>query len=96
MADKLSDYFYKAVVCSGYNSYPETININIPIRAYVGTVPAGEDPASVTFTTQTFSYIFGKENVFICNTYHGGVPEKTFLQDKNNNNRSDVIEWMLE
>lgn len=95
MAAKMPDYFKKAVVCSGYNAFRETTNVKIPIRAYVGVEKAGEDYASVKFTMNTFSYLYGRENIFVCQTSHSGVPLSAFSLDQDNNRRADVIEWML-
>ena len=93
MALKLPDYFSKAVSCSGFDIYTEELNFTIPVHAYVGTA---DDPASITFTKHKLSRIIGDENIFILDSDHSGVPSKAFSQDSDGNNRSDLVEWMLE
>lgn len=96
MACELPNYFSKLVVLSGYWSSPNLEKIVIPVRGYVGTVQYGEDYGSVYHMTHDFATIFGKENVFMVEASHGEVPKATFTEDKNNNNRSDIIEWMFD
>lgn len=93
MALKLPDYFSKAVSCSGFDIYTEELNFTIPVRAYVGTA---DDQASIAFTKHKLSRIIGDENIFVLDTDHSGVPFKAFTQDSDNNNCSDLVEWMLE
>jgi hypothetical protein len=96
MACELPNYFSKLVVLSGYWSSPNLEKIVIPTRGYVGTIQHGEDCRSVYYMTYDFATIFGKENLFIVEVSHGEVPKVTFTEDKNNNNRSDIIEWMFD
>lgn len=93
MALKLPDYFSKAVSCSGFDIYTEELNFTIPVRAYVGTA---DNQASIAFTKHKLSRIIGDENIFVLDTDHSGVPFKAFTQDSDNNNCSDLVEWMLE
>ena len=85
------------VVLSGYNaSESNCLNFkNIPTKGYVGTEAAGEDGTSYNYMTKTFKDTYGPENLTIMNVWHGAVPAEAFKINHNNNNKSDLIEWML-
>ena len=95
MAWKLPEYFSKLVVLSGFQSYANRDEITIPTIGYVGTVRCGESSGSVYYMTNTFAAIFGEENTFSIESSHASVPHDAFNEDKDGNNRSDVIEWMF-
>ena len=42
-----------------------------------------------------FVSYYGRENLHILKTSHGGVPSSAFGEDKDKNNKSDLIEWLL-
>ena len=91
------DNHYSAlVVYSGY--YPQTpiTNITIPAQGYVGTAASGEDPTSVTHMYKFFEPQFGSENLHSLNASHDEVSSVALNIDKNNDNKSDLIEWMLK
>lgn len=96
MAWKLPEYFSKLVVVSGYQCQAELNEINIPAICFAGTVKSGEDEACVKFMKGEFALAFGKENTFSRETSHAKLPNVIFNEDKDDNNRSDLIEWMFE
>ena len=96
MAWALPDYFSKLVVVSGYQCQVKLEEIHIPAICFAGTVEKGEQSACVDFMKRDFAKAFGKENTFSIETSHANVPTVIFNEDKDGNNRSDLIEWMLE
>jgi pimeloyl-ACP methyl ester carboxylesterase len=96
MAHQLSEYFSKCVVLSGYPVSVDISEITIPTIGYVGTARAGEDQTSIDYMVNKFVPVFGESNMFTIATSHANLPNAVFNEDKDNNNRSDVIEWMFE
>lgn len=96
MAWKLQGYFSKLVVVSGYRSQAKLDEITIPAICFAGTVRKGEHEACVKFMEGEFASTFGKENTFSRETSHSKLPSVIFNEDKDENGRSDLIEWMLE
>lgn len=91
-AANMSEYFSKLVVISGYY-ISDYKNVTIPTRGYVG---ASSDTA-IDFMNGSFSSYFGKENLYILQGFtHHTVLHGTFKQDEDNNNRSDLIEWLFK
>lgn len=96
------DLFKKCVVLSGYN--PQRSNtdpvdmheIDMPILAYVGTKDAGEDTSSINFSLGQLAPIIGESSVISLDSDHGSLPRVALTLDENNNNRSDVIEWLFD
>ena len=90
-------YFSAVAVLSGYNPGKDIdiSKISIPVRGYVGTISGEEDSVSVYYMNGDFANAFGKNNLFVFETWHGNVPHVAFTQDKNNDEKSDLIEWML-
>lgn len=95
MAHELQDYFSRCVVLSGYRPGTDNSEIDIPTIGYVGTSQAGEDSASISYMDTSFAPIFGNQNLFSIEASHGQVPKVAFNIDANNNNRSDLLEWMF-
>ena len=97
IADNNSSYFSSLVILSGYNASNVDLNqfSGMPIRAYAGDKDTGEDLASYNYTVNNFASVFGTESYRILQTYHGGVPNMAFNLDENNDNKSDLVEWML-
>lgn len=95
MAWKLPTYFDKLVVMSGYHCSTKLDEIKIPAIGFVGTVKSGEDGKCVKFMTNEFALVFGEENLYILDTSHGNVPNMAFNIDNDNNNCSDLLEWMF-
>ena len=96
VANGKSDYFSAFTVMSGYNTRTDLSQYqNKPIKGYVGTPEKGEDESSYKHMTKTFINKFGQENLNILEVSHGALPKKAFNIDKNNDNKSDLIEWML-
>ena len=96
IANGNSDYFSAFAVMSGYNSSVDITQYqNIPTKGFVGTPDAGEAGDSYNHMISKFVNNFGKENLTIFKVSHGYVPQKALTEDKNNDNRSDLIEWML-
>lgn len=95
MAHELPEYFSRCVVLSGYAPGTDNTKITIPTIGFVGKTDSGEDSASVSYMRGQFVPAFGEENCFSIKTSHGGVPKVVFNLDENNNNRSDLIEWMF-
>lgn len=95
MAHQLPEYFSKLVMLSGYPPNINIAEILIPAIGYVGQSSYGEDFSTIQYTHGDFANVFGEENVFSIATYHGNLPNAVFNEDKDGNNRSDVVEWML-
>ena len=96
LANGKSDLFSAFVVMSGYNTKTDLTQYNkIPIKGYVGLPETGEDNSSYKHMINSFVKNFGQENLTIFETTHGKIPKTAFTQDLNNDNRSDLIEWML-
>lgn len=96
MAYELSEIFDKCVVISGYSLESKFLEAKIPTIGYVGTIKEGEDKNSFSFMNYRFVKIFGKENLLILPFSHNKMPYAVFTLDEDKNNRSDVIEWLLE
>ena len=96
MAHELSEIFDKCVVISGYPINSKLLKAKIPTIGYVGTTKKGEDVNSFSFMNYRFTKIFGKEKLFILPYSHNKMPYAVFALDEDKNNRSDVIEWLLE
>ena len=95
MAHEMPEYFSKLVVLSGYYPNIEISEISIPTIGYVGLVPYGEYEHIAQYMNSSFLSVFGKENMFYVQTWHANVPYVVFNEDKDQNNRSDIIEWMF-
>ena len=95
MAHQLPEYFSKVVVLSGYHPRIDISEITVPTIGYVGLSNTGEDHASIYFMHGDFADVFGEENVFDVESSHGQLPFFAFNEDRDNNYRSDIIEWML-
>lgn len=96
MAHQLPEYFSKCVVLSGYPAGIDISEITIPTIGYVGQYSCGESRDSINYMMNYFAPVFGEENTFSIPTSHGKLPFVVFNQDVDDNNRSDVIEWMFD
>jgi len=96
MAHQLPEYFSKCVVLSGYPAGIDISEIKIPTIGYVGQYNCGESRDSINYMMNYFAPVFGEENTFSIPTSHGKLPFVVFNQDVDDNNRSDVIEWMFD
>lgn len=95
MSVKLADYFSRAVV---FSSYPTTTvkcsNIGIHTMGYVGVSNLGESPSIINFMRNSFS----PEKLChfkIIDASHNDLPEVVFNIDKDENGKSDLVEWMF-
>ena len=95
MAHELPTYFSRCVVLSGYNPGIEISEIKIPTIGFVGTASAGEDSGSISYMKNYFMEAFGDESTFFFETSHSGVPGAVFSFDTDDDDKSDLIEWML-
>lgn len=96
IANGNASYFSSLVILSGYNAGVDLNQFKgIPIKAYAGSTGTGEDSSSYSFTVNKFANVFGTDNMRILSTSHGNVPNMAFNLDENNDNKSDLIEWML-
>ena len=72
------------------NDSPEAEDIStlkhIPTRGY---------SEYINYMNTTFKKTFGSENYYQLNTSHGNVPNMAMNIDENNDNKSDLVEWML-
>ena len=81
-------YYSSLVVLSGYNPIIDYSTLkNIPIRGYT--------ERSDSFMVNNFANTFGSDKLTITNGGHANVPKEAFTEDKNNDNKSDLIEWIL-
>lgn len=94
MSVKLSDYFSKAVVFSGYESSVPCSSIEIPARGYVGLSNLGEGPSMIHFMRNSFAPEVNCHFEMI-DSSHNDLPKVVFNIDKNQNGESDLVEWML-
>ena len=80
--------FYSAlVVMSGYDPGVDISTLkHIPTRGY---------SEYISFMNNKFQSTFGSENYYQLNTSHGNVPNAALNMDENNDNKSDLVEWML-
>lgn len=95
MAHELPEYFSRCVVLSGYNPGIDISEIKIPTIGFVGTENAGEDAGSVSYMKTYFMEVFGDENTHFFETSHSGIPSAVFSFDTDDDDKSDVVEWML-
>lgn len=94
VADGKSNFFSSYAILSGYGSNVDLNQFkNKNVKIYVGNPSYGEDTTSYNYTNSTLKSYFG--NVEVLNTSHGGLPKTVFNLDRNNNHKSDLIEWML-
>lgn len=90
-------YYSKIVQISGCGVGVDMSPIkSIDARGYVGHPSYGELMDNYYYTTTTYSDLAGSENIFVLQTGHAEVAVDAFLLDKNNDNKSDLIEWMLK
>ena len=81
-------YYSSLVVLSGYNPGINYSTLkNIPIKGYT--------EKGLSFMVNNFANTFGSDKLTITNGGHGSVPKEAFTEDKNNDNKSDLIEWIL-
>ena len=97
MASSNNKYYSKIVQISGCNVGIDTSPIqNISGRGYVGSTLYGEFRDNYYYTITTYANLVGEENIFVLPTGHTEAAIEAFLIDDDNNNESDLIEWMLE
>lgn len=85
-------YFSAMAILSGYD-----YNINLTELTHIPTKGFVESYGSpYSYMTGRFSKTFGSENVKVYKVSHGEVPKMAFTEDKNNDNKFDLIEWMLQ
>ncbi len=89
------DRYSSVVVFSGYYAPVDMSKIKIPIRGYVGTPAIGEDMDSYNFMLGMFKNHYGADKVFVKYASHGAVAKATFAEDTNNDNKFDLMEWMM-
>lgn len=92
MAELYPDYFSKLVVMSAPASGIESMkSIKIP------TIGISEMEVSYnSFMKQAFPAVFGENSVRFYPVKHAEVPSAAFNDDVDGNNRSDLVEWLLE
>ena len=95
MAYELQDYFSAQVIVSGYNVATDISQITIPTRAYVGQKTYGEEPNSENYTLTRLKDVFGEEAIYSLQTSHVSALKMAFTLDEDENNRSDLLEWMF-
>ena len=93
--DKLPYEFSKLVLMSGSGlSFSYEKDINIPTRGYYG---ASDGKYNIYYMTGRYNDIPNSEPaISIPNTNHGGVPKRAFNIDSDNDNCSDLIEWLFD
>ena len=94
MAHEMPEYFAACVpMCPYYQGFDIT-EIEIPVMVYVGSPGGGEDEISYRYALK-ISDALGDDSVTVFPTSHGGVPKMAFNLDEDENNRSDLLEWLL-
>lgn len=91
MALNMPEYFSKLAVLSGYPINGDVSEIQIPTVGYVENTGT-----SYSFMSGTFAPVFGDDVTTVYSAAHGAIPQVAMTEDKDGNNRSDLIEWMLE
>ena len=86
MAASMPNYFKACVPLSPYAPGVDMRNINIPVLGY------SEPDLAYAATMQQ---IWGETSLKYVRTGHGNVPNVVFNMDFDNNNKSDIIEWMF-
>lgn len=91
MAQLYPDYFSKMVVMSAPAGAEGFEEIEIP------AVGASETEVSYnSFMKEAYPSVFGENCVRFYPVKHVDVPMAAFYDDRDGNNRSDLIEWMFE
>ena len=96
MAYSLPDYFSAQVVMSGYPAYVDMNEVTIPTIAYIGTSDLGETEGAMDYTYGYFKSVYGEESIVKIPASHGYLPKASLIRDKNENNRSDLMEWIYD
>lgn len=92
MASEYPDYFSKLVVMSSLHlPNGDITKIQIPV---LGCVEYFQN--SFHFMNSGFPAFFGEENVWKYDSEHGLLPFAAFTEDKDGDNYSDLVAWMLE
>ena len=88
--------YYKVVSISGFlEEYDLQFMKELDIRFYTGKLETGETYGVYYHNIQKMTQWFGEENLFVVDGSHANSPVGAFLLDEDNNNKSDLIEWML-
>ena len=84
---KRMNFFSALVVLSAFD-VPVDISVlkDVPTKGY---------SEGFTYMNTTFVNVFGKENYKKISVSHVELPKAVFTLDENNDNKSDVVEWML-
>lgn len=94
-AIKLSDIFSKAIILSGYGINLTYTDLTIPTLCITGMTAYGEDSRSIQYMEYNIKPIIPAENYITLPTSHSNLTTAAFTQDENNNNQSDLIEWLF-
>ena len=94
MAHEMPEYFAACVAMCPYYQGFDITEIAIPVMIYVGSPGGGEDEISYRYALKIQDAL-GDDSVIVFPTSHGGVPKMAFNLDQNENNRSDLIEWLF-
>ena len=86
MAATMPNYFRACISLSPYNPGINMNNIQIPVIGY------SEPGLSYAKTMQN---IWGEDCMTYINTGHGNLPNAVFNLDLDNDNNSDIIEWIF-
>lgn len=88
--------YYKVVSIGGFlEEYDLQFMKELDIRFYTGKLETGETYGVYYHNIQKMTQWFGEENLFVIDGSHANSPVGAFLLDEDNNNKSDLIEWML-
>lgn len=96
MPQVLPDTFCAMVPISAYNPTVPLTNTEIPVWCFEGDPQYGEASTSYEYAMWDFARVYGPDSVTVLPTGHGGIPREALLMDRDNNMRSDVMEWMAE
>ena len=91
-----NEYYSAVVQITGHDPGVDMTHITeISARGYIGSPAYGESAANYYFAVTDYAELIGEDNVFILDAGHVQVAVDAFLLDENNDNKSDLIEWML-
>ena len=87
--DNHGGYYGKVTEIIGHKNDP---GVDISTLKHIPTRGYSE---YISFMNNKFQSTFGSENYYQLNTSHGNVPNAALNMDENNDNKSDLVEWML-
>ena len=92
MADRLKDILYRTATLSAVNAGVDTRPLNKDrerIRGWYGTLDPNWNKKKME------EQLDAKDLTVVEGANHGQMPKRVFTQDRDGNNRSDIMEWLF-